>query len=147
MEVKIRIAEETDFAQIVELIKALAVFEKQPEEMVNSVDRMLAEKDFFHCFVAETNDKKIVGYASYFFCYYTFIGKSLYMDDLYVSSDCREKGVGTLLINKVIDYAKETSCHILSWQVSFWNKRAIDFYKNLGADIDSTQKQCDLVLD
>lgn len=147
MEVKIRMAEEADFVQIVELIKELAVFEKQPEEMVNSVDKMIAEKDFFHCYVAETKDKKIVGYATHFFCYYTWIGKSLYMDDLYVRADYRGKGVGTLLINKVIDYAKETKCHILSWQVSYWNKPAIDFYKNLGAEIDGTQKHCDLVLD
>lgn len=146
MDIKIRIAEESDFCQIVELFKEFAIFEKMPEKMVNSVDRLIAEKEFFNCYVAETNDKKIVGYATHFFSYYTWIGKSLNMDDLYVKPGYRGKGLGTLLINKVIEYAKETKCHKLRWQVSSWNKPAIDFYKSLGAEIDNTEQNCDLVL-
>ncbi|MGI9545318.1 MAG: GNAT family N-acetyltransferase [Cyclobacteriaceae bacterium] len=66
MEIKIRPAKETDFAEIVELFKEFSSFEKQSEKMTNSVDRMQQEKDFFHCFVAEINSK-IIGYVSYFF--------------------------------------------------------------------------------
>jgi len=145
MDINIRVAEETDFAQIVELFKELSVFEKLPEKMVNSVERMMEEKAFFHCYVAETEGRMIVGYATHFFCYYTWIGKSLYMDDLYVKPDFRGKGIGTLLIQKVIDYAKETKCHKLRWQVSTWNNPAIEFYKSLGAEIDHTEQNCDLI--
>ncbi|GHT07886.1 hypothetical protein FACS189426_02180 [Bacteroidia bacterium] len=80
----IRNIEEADFEQIVNLFQEFALFEKLPDKMNNSVERMTVEKDFFHCFVAETNDHKIVGYASWFFCYYTWSGKALYLDDLYV---------------------------------------------------------------
>jgi GNAT superfamily N-acetyltransferase len=147
MEIKIRSSKETDYSQIVDLFKAFATFEKLPEKMTNSVDRMNKEKDFFNCFVAETSDNKIIGYVTYFFCYYTWTGKSLYMDDLYVQHEYRAKGVGTKLINKVIEFAKDSKCHKLRWQVSNWNKPAIDFYKNIGATIDSVEQNCDLILD
>jgi GNAT superfamily N-acetyltransferase len=146
-EVRIRAVEETDFLQIVSLFKEFATFEKMPEQMTNSVERMSKEKNFFHCFVAETKDKKIIGYATYFFCYYTWIGKSLYMDDLYVKPEYRANGIGTKLINKVIQFAKDSECNKLRWQVSDWNKPAIDFYTHIGAKIDSNEHNCDLIFD
>lgn len=146
-EIRIRAIEETDFLQIMSLFKEFATFEKMPEQMTNSVERMSKEKDFFHCFVAETKDKKIIGYATYFFCYYTWIGKSLYMDDLYVKPEYRANGIGTKLINKVIQFAKDSECNKLRWQVSDWNKPAIDFYTHIGAKIDSNEHNCDLIFD
>jgi GNAT superfamily N-acetyltransferase len=146
-EIRIRAVEETDFFQIVSLFKEFATFEKMPEQMTNSVERMSKEKDFFHCFVAETKEKKIIGYATYFFCYYTWIGKSLYMDDLYVKPEYRANGIGTKLINKVIQFAKDSECNKLRWQVSDWNKPAIDFYTHIGAKIDSNEHNCDLIFD
>ncbi len=115
--------------------------------MTNSVERMNKEKAFFNCFVAETKDHQIIGYATYFFGYYTWIGKSLYMDDLYVKPEYRAMGIGTKLINRVIEFAKDSECHKLRWQVSEWNKPAIGFYKNIGAQVDSTEQNCDLIFD
>jgi GNAT superfamily N-acetyltransferase len=86
-----------------------------------------------------------MGYVTYFFAYYTWTGKSLYMDDLYVREKYRRKGLGALLINKVIDYAKEEKCNKLRWQVSNWNEPAITFYKSLGAEIDNIEQNCDII--
>ena len=147
MEITIRNAVETDFPQIVDLFMEFATFEKLPEKMTNTVEKMIQEKDFFHCFVAETSDKQIVGYATYFFGYYTWIGKSVYMDDLYVKPEYRASGTGTRLISMVIETAKSSLCHKLRWQVSDWNKPAIGFYKSIGAVIDSTEHNCDLIFD
>jgi len=108
---------------------------------------MIEEKEFFHCFVAETSDKQIIGYATYFFGYYTWIGKSVYMDDLYVKPEYRASGTGTRLISMVIETAKSSRCHKLRWQVSDWNIPAIGFYKSIGAVIDSTEHNCDLIFD
>jgi len=69
------------------------------------------------------------------------------MDDLYVKPEFRGTGIGTQLIHKVIGYAKETHCHKLRWQVSGWNSPAITFYKKIGAEIDGTEQNCDLMLD
>jgi len=147
MNITIRSVDESDFPQIVNLFKEFALFEKLPDKMVNSVDRMIAEKNFFNCFVAETIDQKIIGYASYFFGYYTWIGKSLYMDDLYVIPEFRAKGIGTQLIHEVITFAKTSNYHKLRWQVSQWNKPAIEFYIKLGAVVDNTEQNCDLVFE
>nr|WP_320057855.1 GNAT family N-acetyltransferase [uncultured Bacteroides sp.] len=144
-EIRIRPVEESDFSQIVSLFKDFAIFEKAPEKMTNSVERMNKEKAFFNCFVAETEDKQIIGYVTYFFGYYTWIGKSLYMDDLYVKPEYRANGIGTKLINKVIEFAKDSECHKLRWQVSEWNKPAIGFYKNIGAQVDGGEQNCDLI--
>ncbi|WP_394335214.1 GNAT family N-acetyltransferase [Alkalitalea saponilacus] len=123
-----------------------AEFEKLPDKMVNSVEQMEAESDFINGFVVLNETKTIIGYVTYFFAYYTWIGKSMYMDDLYVKRDFRGSGIGTKLIKKVIEKAKSDKCNKLRWQVSEWNQPAIDFYKNLGATVDSVESNCDLSL-
>ena len=144
MEIAIRNSHEADYHAILALIKEMADFEHMSDKMINSLDRMIAEKEFFNCFIAETIENKIVGYATYFYSYHTFVGKSLYMDDLYVMKDYRSFGIGTKLIKKVINFAKNSGCHRLRWQVSGWNIPAIKFYESLGAHIDGTEQNCDL---
>lgn len=145
MTVTIRKIDERDFLVLISLFKEFALFEKLPEKMTNSVEQMLREKEYLTGFVAVNDADEILGYATYFFGYYTWIGKSLYMDDLYVRPDFRGAGVGTKLINEVIAFAKAESCKKLRWQVSEWNQPAIDFYKSLGANVDAVESNCDLV--
>jgi GNAT superfamily N-acetyltransferase len=147
MEINIRKAVEADFEQIHALFTEFAAFEKHPEKMLNTVERMKDEQEFFNCWVAEMPDNRIIGYVSCFFCYYTWTGKALYMDDLYVKPQFRGNAIGTRLIDRVIRYAKETGCHRLRWQVSEWNKPAIDFYRKIGAETDGAEQNCDLMLD
>ncbi len=145
MTVTIRKIDERDFLVLISLFKEFALFEKLPEKMTNSVEQMLREKEYLTGFVAVNDADEIVGYATYFFGYYTWIGKSLYMDDLYVRPDFRGAGVGTKLIKEVIAFAKAENCKKLRWQVSEWNQPAIDFYKSLGANVDAVESNCDLV--
>ncbi len=146
MQITIRAATKDDFEQLVDLFSEFAAFEGLSHKMVNSVERLRAESDHFHCFVAETAQKEIVGYAAWFFCYFTWTGKSLYLDDLYVKPDYRSHGVGKSLINTVIETARNAGCHKIRWQVANWNKPAIDFYKKLGVTIDTVNQNCDLNL-
>lgn len=147
MKIKIEEIVEEDFETLIELFMELAVFENLPEKMINSVERMKTEKDFFRGFTIKDENNLILGYVTFFFAYYTWVGKSLYMDDLYIREEHRGKGLGTQLIKKVISFAKETNCQKLRWQVSNWNKSAIKFYKSLGAQIDEVDKNCDLMFD
>lgn len=147
MKIKIEEIVEEDFETLIELFRELAVFENLPEKMINSVERMKTEKDFFRGFTIKDENNLILGYVTFFFAYYTWVGKSLYMDDLYIREAYRGKGLGTQLIKKVISFAKETNCQKLRWQVSNWNKSAIKFYKSLGAQIDEVDKNCDLMFD
>lgn len=144
MNFPIRPATSNDFEQIITLFKEFATFEKLPEKMVNSVERMKEEQEFFHCFVVENEAKQIIGYVTYFFSYYTWIGKSLYMDDLYVKPEYRGQGIGTILLDKIVEFAKQEKCHKIRWQVSEWNKPAIEFYKSFGAEINHVEQNCDL---
>ena len=145
MEIRIRKIVEQDYAALILLFRELALFEKLPDKMTNSLEQMFEDKDHLMGFVAVNTQNEITGYVTYFFAYYTWTGKSLYMDDLYVRQEFRAKNIGTQLINRVITLAKTENCKKLRWQVSEWNQPAIEFYKRLGAGIDSVESNCDLL--
>jgi GNAT superfamily N-acetyltransferase len=138
----IRKATEVDFPDILLLIKELATFEKVPEKVTNTVELMKRENEFFHCFVAETQDKEIVGIALYFFAYYTWVGKSLYLEDLFVKESFRKHKIGSALLRKIFDVARDEDCKRVRWQVLSWNENAIQFYKKSGAEIDDEWLNC-----
>lgn len=145
MEIIIRRAQEQDFPEIIGLIKEFALFQRTPERVTITLDQMLKEQAFFQCFVAEI-DHEIVAFASFFFTYYSWTGKALYLDDLYVKEAFRKVGIGKKLLDAIIDLAKATQCKKVRWQVSNWNTNAMDFYKKMGAVIDTTEVNCDLIL-
>jgi GNAT superfamily N-acetyltransferase len=143
MLINIRKATEEDFPTVLGLIKELALFEKAPEKVTNSVEQMMEEKELFHCLVAETKTGEIAGMALYFFAYYTWVGKSLYLDDLYVKEHYRKMKIGTALLNEVMKIARDENCKRVRWQVLNWNKNAIEMYKKSGATIDGEWLNCD----
>lgn len=143
----IRSANQQDFSAILSLIKEFSIFQKTPERVTITLEQMTAEVNFFQCFVAETKDKNIVGFATFFFTYYSWSGKALYLDDLYVQDAYRKQGIGKMLLDEVINLAKNSNCKKLRWQVSNWNTNAIAFYKSLGAFIDDVEINCDLIIE
>ena len=141
--IQIRPAVENDFPAILELIRELAAFEKAPHRVHNTVKQMQAEKDYFRALVAQTEQGEIVGMALFYFAYYTWVGKSLYLDDLYVREKWRGRGIGRRLLNRVLQIAEENQCKRVRWQVLRWNKPAIDFYRKIGATLDDEWINCD----
>lgn len=142
MEIKIREASEADYGSIMDMIKELARFERAEEKVKNSVSRMRREKRFFRALIASENGR-IIGYAVFFFAYYTWVGKSLYLDDIYVKPRYRGKKAGTALLKKVFEIAAKEGCKRVRWQVLDWNKNAIKFYSKHGARIDESWLNCD----
>ncbi len=142
MNINIRRAREEDFPEVLLLIKELAAFEKSSEKVTNSIELMKKEKDLFHCFVAETETKEIVGMALYFFAYYTWVGKSLYLEDIYVKESFRKHKIGTALLRRIFEVAREENCKRVRWQVLNWNQSAIQMYKKSGAEIDDEWLNC-----
>jgi GNAT superfamily N-acetyltransferase len=143
MEYTIRKATEDDFEGILGLIKELAAFENAPEKVLNSVEQMKEEQDLFHCYVVETAEQELVGMALYYFAYYTWVGKSLYLDDLYVKEAYRGHRIGSDLLELLFQTARENNCKRVRWQVLNWNAPAIALYKKCGADIDNEWSNCD----
>jgi GNAT superfamily N-acetyltransferase len=104
---------------------------------------MKDEKAFFHCLLAETEEHEPVAIALYFFAYYTWVGKSLYLDDLYVKENYRQQGIATQLLRAVFDVARNENCHRVRWQVLNWNENALSLYRKGGATIDTQWLNCD----
>ena len=139
----IRKGEEGDFKAVLNLIKELALFEKAPEKVTNSVEQMKNDQDLFELFVAETDGGEIVAMALYYFSYYTWVGKSLYLDDLYVKQEHRGNGLGQELIKLLFKVAQKENCSRVRWQVLDWNKPAIELYRKMGATLDGEWINCD----
>ena len=133
-----------DLVQILDLIRELAEFENAAEKLVNTVEQMEEEMQYFECLVAEKDGGEIVGMALYYFVYYTWVGKSLYLDDLIVNNKFRGNGVGTKLFEMVLEEAKEQNCKRIRWQVLNWNKKAIKMYEKYNCEIDDEWLNCDL---
>lgn len=58
--------------------------------------------------------------------------KSLYIEDLCVKSDAKNKGVGKTLMSFAKDFAKEHDCYNITLNAWFANQNAFDFYRHLG---------------
>ena len=143
MNYSIRLSTEEDYPQILAFIEELALFEKAPDKVLNTVEFMKQEKHLFGCYVAVSETEEIIGIALYFFAYFTWVGKSLYLDDLYVTPEYRNMGIGNELLNHIFKLAKDENCRRLRWQVINWNTKAIEIYKKLGATIDEEWTNCD----
>lgn len=143
MKFTIRPAEEADYPSILDIIKALALFEKAPEKVTNTVEQMKAEKDYFKCLVATNQEGEIIAICLYFFAYYTWVGKSLYLDDLYVLEPYRRHGIAAALLNELFEVARNEHCNRVRWQVLNWNENAIRFYEKTGATLDDEWINCD----
>lgn len=144
----IRPATAADVPGIFQLVQALAAFEQEPEAVINSPARMLAEgfdrqPPAFHCFVA-TQQTEIVGIAVYFFSYSTWKGRALYLDDLMVAAGHRRRGIGQALFHAVLHVAQAEQLEKVHWQVLNWNNPAIAFYQKLGASLDNGWSNCAL---
>lgn len=138
MESVIRFATPSDMPRVLELIKELAIFEKEPDA-VEVTEEMLLDDGFderpaFTCFVAETNGQ-VEGMALVYPRYSTWKGKVLHLEDLVVSQRMRGSGLGGKLLKCVVEFGKELGVKRISWEVLDWNTPAIDFYEKRGATV------------
>jgi GNAT superfamily N-acetyltransferase len=60
----------------------------------------------------------------------------MYLEDIIVTESMRGKGIGKMLIEKLIEEAKVKGFKRITWQVLDWNEPAINFYKKFNAKFD-----------
>lgn len=150
MDIKIRKGTKQDLPSIYNLITELAVYEKAPHEVTNSLEKM--EKDgfgnhpAFHFFVAEVNGE-VSGMALYYIKYSTWKGKCVFLEDLIVTEKFRGKKLGKKLFEAVVSLSKELKVERMEWQVLDWNEPAINFYKKFDSCLDGEWINCKLVLE
>lgn len=99
------------------------------------------ELKHFDCRVAVI-DEQVIGFTSFFTAYYTWVGKCLYLDDLFVTQTYRSQGIGEALLDDTIAIAKAADCKRVVWQVSDWNKKAQAFYQAKNAVLVSGEINC-----
>ncbi len=138
MNYTVRSATAEDMTQVMRLIQELANFEKEGGQVLINADNLIADgfgnRPLFHCFVAETG-AEIVGLALVYPRYSTWKGPALHLEDLIVTQKMRGKGVGSTLLGRVVQYAKENGARRVSWEVLDWNEAAIAFYESKGAKV------------
>jgi GNAT superfamily N-acetyltransferase len=135
----LRRGREADLPRVLALIQELAVYERAPHEVTNTLDMMrhdgFGPAPIFGFFVLESGDE-LLGLALYYTAYSTWKGRMLYLEDLVVTEAARRGGYGRLLFDAVVAEARRTGAQRLKWQVLNWNEPAIAFYKKLGANLD-----------
>jgi GNAT superfamily N-acetyltransferase len=145
--INIREGKKSDLPRVLELVKELAEYEKAPQEVINTVEKM--EEDGFGAtpiygfFVAE-NENGIVGLSLYYWRYSTWKGKRLYLEDIIVTEKERGGGIGKLLFDRTMQHTLDSKCSGMMWQVLDWNEPAINFYKKYGAKLDGEWINCNL---
>jgi len=134
----IRKATEKDMHYVLELIQELAIFEKEPDAVVVTVDDLIrdgfSEQPLFQCFVAEV-ENDIIGMALFYYRYSTWKGKTIHLEDLIVKESKRGTGAGFALYKEIIKQGKAENVRRIEWNVLDWNTVAIDFYEKSGAKI------------
>jgi len=135
----IRTGRKEDVPALMSLIHDLAKFEKSPESVLLTEAELLrdgfADNPLYEVLVAEI-DEQVVGMALTYYCYSTWKGKYLYLEDLIIKDTFRQKGIGGKLFEALIAKVKSEGLRQMGWQVLDWNEPAIKFYEKYKATLD-----------
>ncbi len=135
---KVREAIKNDMPQVLDLIKELARFENEPNEVEVTVEILehegFGENPLFTCFVAEL-ENEIVGAALIYYRFSTWKGRTLHLEDLIVKAANRGSGIGEALYKQVMRFANDQGLKRVAWDILDWNTGAIRFYERSGAKI------------
>lgn len=148
MLIQIRPAVISDCPRMMELIRELALYEKAPHEVTVSFDHFV-ESGFgpdpvWWAWVAEV-EGIVQGFALYYVRYSTWKGQRMYLEDIIVTEEMRGRGIGKLLMHKLIEVSKEKKYNGMVWQVLNWNEPAIRFYRTFeGVELDAEWINCSI---
>ena len=165
MSINIRRAVKEDCTRLLELITELAVYEKAPEAVTVSLAHFIesgfGKNPVWWGFVASSTSPSnslskgegeydsaysgtILGFALYYIRYSTWKGQRMYLEDILVTKEARGKGIGKLLMDRLIEEAKEKQFSGMMWQVLEWNEPAINFYKKYSSNFDAEWVNCSI---
>ncbi|MDQ3192069.1 MAG: GNAT family N-acetyltransferase [Bacteroidota bacterium] len=148
MEIIIRKGEKKDLPGVMKLVKELAEYEKAPQEVSNTLEKMeedgFGKNPVFEFFVADFKGQ-IAGIALYYIKYSTWKGKCIYLEDIIVTEKMRGNKIGDKLFCEVVKVSKELNVQRMEWQVLNWNSPAINFYKKYDVNFDQEWTNCKLV--
>ncbi len=133
-DIHIREASPTDLPAIALMIRELAEYEERLDDVTWSTEEL--GREIFgdgavpNVLLATLNGSEVLGMALYFSTFSTFRGKAgIWLEDLFVKSDYRGRGVGRALLESIRDRTDQR----VEWNVLDWNVSAQGFYSKLGA--------------
>ena len=138
---RVRPATAADVPVVLELVRALADYEREPDA-VETTEAMLTEALFGEhpaasCHVAvdaEVDGGAVVGFALWFPTFSTWTGRpGLWLEDLFVRPDARGTGLGKALLVELAGICVARGWTRFEWWVLDWNEPARGFYRSLGA--------------
>ena len=133
----IRVAAPSDVPTILQLVRDLAAYEREPDA-VEATEDLLHEALFgaaptAYCHLAEL-DGDVVGFALWYVTFSTWKGlPGLWLEDLFVRPEARGHGVGKALLQQLAAVCVERGYARFEWWVLDWNVDAHGFYRSLGA--------------
>jgi GNAT superfamily N-acetyltransferase len=135
----IRQATPADVPAILNFIRELAAYEREPDAVFATEADLLRDgwgsTPRFTALMADF-DGQLAGFALFFTSYSTWRGHhGIRLEDLYVTSALRGRGIGKALLASVARIAVEQGCPRLEWDVLEWNAPAIAVYERVGARI------------
>ena len=137
MSITIRDAIASDTQAIYDFIIELAVYEKEPDAVVTSVEetreKVFGKDSSVKALICE-QDGVAIGHAIYFYNYSTWLGKyGIYLEDLYVTESKRGIGAGKAMLKNLANRALAQECGRFEWSCLDWNTPSRDFYTSIGA--------------
>lgn len=142
----IRQATPEDMPTLWRLLHNKAEFDKKLDTLSATPEALkthfFGQPNYIEAIVAES-EGEIVGFASFFYNYSTFLTKpGLYIDDLFILPLHRRQGLGKAMLAYLAQLAIERDCGRLEWLVAVWNDNGIAFYQRLGAIIQPDWRIC-----
>lgn len=146
MNVSIRPARPADVPVILDLIRALARYERLEHQVEATEDgigaALFGDSPRVFCDLAEEAGE-IAGFALWFYTFSTFVGRhGIYLEDLFVRPDRRGRGLGRALIRHLARRCVAENLGRFEWSVLDWNEPAIQFYRAQGARLLDDWTMC-----
>ena len=136
-----RAARPEDVPLILGLIRALALYERAPHEVV-ATEAALHQHLFGNgigrgptaeCLIGELNGVPR-GFAVFCHNFSTWLAKpGIWLEDLFVEPEARGHHLGETLLRTLAKIAVDRGCGRMEWSVLDWNTPALGFYRSLGA--------------
>ena len=133
----IRFASADDAATIVTMIRGLAEYERELDEVratpATIAEQMRSDDPPFECLLAE-EDGRALGFALFFRAYSTWLAAPvLFLEDLFALPQYRGHGVGGALMRRLAEITLERGWKRIEWLVLDWNTPAQGFYADHGS--------------
>lgn len=136
MAVTFRQAQRKDVGVILQMILALAAYERLQDQVTATeavLEEWLFDKKKARVLFAMVEGRE-AGFAVYFYNFSTFLGRAgIYLEDLFVLPEFRRRGIGGAILKRLAGIALEEGCGRLEWTCLDWNEPSIRFYLSRGA--------------